>query len=95
MSFPRGWPGLQALGGGDAKPWEIGQPWASGVTGTVPSPSAGSSSPSPSPAFVSLPPQPLSPSLLPSLSLPLSLSLSAVAPLPLAPLAGLHTTVKQ
>ena len=98
MSFPRGWAGLQAWGG-DAKPWEIGQPWASGVTGTVPSPSAGSSSPSPSPAFVSPPPQPLFP-LSPSLplSLPpsfplspaLSVSLCCGPPPPSSPCRSSH-----
>ena len=58
------------LGGGDAKRWEIGQPWASGVTDTVPSPSAGASFPSP-PLLLFLGLHSLS--LLPSLSLPLSL----------------------
>lgn len=76
---PAGPPGMRlclspwaGLGEGDAKPWEIGQPWASGVIGTVPSPSAGASSPSP--AFVSWPPQPL-PSFPLSLSPSLCLSL--------------------
>lgn len=87
------WP--SGPGGGDAEPWEIGQPLASGVAYTVSTPSPLLSFPSPLGFYFLASMTPLSPFLSLPTSLPLSFSLSTLACFSPTPRTSLQTTVWQ